>query len=255
MLKDERRQYILNTLTAYGKVETISLAQELSVTEDTIRKDLQSMEKEGLIDRVYGGALRKETIFSDFHLRKQQYNQEKENIASTVAQLLLNYKLIYIDSSTTNLEIAKQLIALDFRGEIFTNSPTIALELVKNPYITLNIIGGQLDNDRLSISGSEAIVSVNNIRFECSLIGSAAISAKFGLSNTNLSETVLKKEVIKQSNTVITAVVKSKLEVSASYKVADSEIIDILVTDETKPSILDVYRDKGIEVISVHSES
>ncbi len=251
MLKQERQDYILNKLNILGKIETNSLALELDVTEDTIRKDLQALEKDGLIERVYGGAFRSENILSNFQEREKQFFEEKSYMSTPIADLLLQYSMIFIDSGTTNQAVAKKLIH-KYTGTIFTNSPNIALELAKGKNnINVHMVGGQLNTDRLSICSSQTLKEIERMNIECTLLGTAAISLEAGITNTDADESIFKRELITRSQKVITPVVKNKLETQAPFSVCSIDEIDILITNETDKNIIKRYEDAGLEVLSI----
>lgn len=250
MLRQERHDYILKKLNKLGKIETTILAKELKVTEDTIRKDLQALEKEELIERVYGGAFKRENILSNFQEREEQFSDEKEYMSNQIAGLLLQHKMIFIDSSTTNQAIAERLVS-QYAGTIFTNSPTIALELAKGENIDVHLLGGKLNKERLSICDSQALKEIETMNIECTLLGTAAVSLEHGITNTDIEETIFKRELIVRSKKVVTAVVKNKLETDGPYFVGSLDDIDLLITNEQKFDILEKYKKIGIEVLSV----
>lgn len=250
MLRQERHNYILKKLNRLGKIETTILAKELKVTEDTIRKDLQALEKEELIERVYGGAFKKENILSNFQERVEQFSDEKEYMSTQIVSLLSQHNMIFIDSSTTNLAIAERLVS-QYTGTIFTNSPTIALELATSKDIDVHLLGGKLNKERLSICDSQALKEIETMNIECTLLGTAAISLEHGITNTDIEETIFKRELVARSKKIATAVVKNKLETDGPYFVCSLKNIDLLVTNEKNADILEKYKKIGIEVLSI----
>ena len=111
MLAQERYEYILETLQRDGAVKVSKLIKELNVSVETIRRDLEHLEKEEVLERVYGGAVSKKTIVDNlsFNKRQEEFKTEKSEIANIAIRYIEDGKSIALNDSTTNVQIAKQL--------------------------------------------------------------------------------------------------------------------------------------------------
>lgn len=114
MFVEERHQEILRLLEENEKVKVKDLSKRFEVTEDCIRKDLASMEVKNLLKRTYGGAVRPYTLHPGHNnivsTRKDKNIKEKQQIAKKAVELIRNGDMIFLDTSTTNIELAKEII-------------------------------------------------------------------------------------------------------------------------------------------------
>ena len=250
MKKPLRHKYIINELEKKGRVLTTELAPVLNVTEDTIRKDLQEMSKDGIIKRFHGGALKNEDIKIDFQERITLYKEGKELLAKSIIKELSNFNMIFLDSGTTNLAIAKNLIN-NYNGTIITNSPPISIELSIDPNIKIILIGGELDNRTRVIRNAQAIEQINKLNIECTVLGISELSIEKGITYPNQDEAFLKTALINNSDVVLGAVIKEKLNKYSTFYAGKASSIDILITDENSEEILLPYKEIIDTIISV----
>lgn len=112
MLAIERRNAILAKLAAEGKVLVSNLSKEFEVTEETIRRDLEKLDNDGLARKTYGGAIKNDNFNIDlpFHVRKQTNVESKQYIASLIANMIHDGDYIMLDSSTTALCVIKNIL-------------------------------------------------------------------------------------------------------------------------------------------------
>ena len=112
MLAIERRNAILAKLSIEGKVVVSDLSREFEVTEETIRRDLEKLDQDGLAKKTYGGAVKNENFNIDipFHVRQQANVEQKQYIASIIADMIHDGDYIMLDSSTTALFVIKNIL-------------------------------------------------------------------------------------------------------------------------------------------------
>ena len=166
MLALERQKYIKELAQKEKSVKVIDLSKLFDVTEETIRRDLEKIEKEGIIKRTYGGAIYIESSGKDiedtpFSMRIKENTGSKQKIAMAVSDMLNNGEVIMLDSSTTCLEVAKN-IGQNKTLTVVTNSISILTEL--SAYEDLNVVstGGILRNKSLSLIGPTAKENIKN---------------------------------------------------------------------------------------------
>ena len=132
LLSAERRQAILDALARDGKVVAARLVEELGVSEDTVRRDLRELAAQGLVQRVHGGALAPAPQQGSFSHRRETWTDAKPALAQAAVAVLAGARVILLDGSTTNLELACRL-PHDHACTVLTNSPPIASALADHP--------------------------------------------------------------------------------------------------------------------------
>lgn len=214
------------------KVVVTDLSKEFRVTEETIRRDLDKLEEEGLVTRTYGGAiLNVESITEkiDFVRRAQTNVEEKHIIAKLTVPLIGEDVQISADSSSTVMEVLK---LLKHRKDltVLTNSLIIFNELDQTQMEIIST-GGTTNKDSLSLGGIIAKTTLENYRVDTALISCKGLHINEGIFDSNDSEAELKKILIKHARRVILLADHSKFNKFAFVKIMELSDIDILVTD------------------------
>ncbi len=134
MFATERKRAILDLLEKQGKVKVIELSETFDVSEPTIRRDIKELDEKGMLIRTHGGAIAREEGEHEpsFHEKQDKYFKEKESIGKLAAGLVNEGDTILLDSGTTTLQIAKELMVKNIT--VVTNSLDIAYELEKTRY-------------------------------------------------------------------------------------------------------------------------
>lgn len=222
------KQLLLND----KKVLVSDLSQKFSVTEETIRRDLEKLEAENFATRTYGGAvLNGEEIVSNipFYKRAERNFEQKQNIAIKTIQLLKNKSTISADSSSTVMETLK---LLKDRNDltIVTNSTEALRELMLSS-VNIMSTGGMFNKQSLSLQGTLAEQSIANYNVDTALISCKGLDIATGITDSNENEAKLKKRMILQSNEVILLADSSKFDKKAFVHLTDLTNITTLVTD------------------------
>ncbi len=251
MLKKERHQYILNKLDQSGRVVVNDLTIELNVTKDTIRKDLQELSRAGSLIRVHGGAMKNDTSEKAFDKRSRINLNKKIKLGLEALNYLKNDSVIFIDSSTTNLELVKQ-IPLSFNATVITNSPIIALQLKNHNDIEVYVLPGYLNKESGFLKGTSTIEAISKIHFNLCILGISAIDLEKGISVPTLEEAYIKKQVIKQSEKIISLVTPEKFETVSTHYIDQTDILDLIIsTSDLSDYIKDFYSDNNINLVIV----
>src|SRR5580692_1398113 len=137
MLTQQRKSHILSVLRRDGQVVAKALSAELSLSEDTIRRDLRELAQEGLLQRVHGGALPASAATADFSGRQQVAPDEKIAIGRAAASLVQPGQVVFIDGGTTAVQMARHLDP-HLRATVVTHSPSVAVELV--PHTGVDVV-------------------------------------------------------------------------------------------------------------------
>ena len=251
MLAIERRNTILKKLSAEGKVLVADLAKEFDVTEETIRRDLEKLDNDGLAKKTYGGAVKLDNFNIDlpFHVRKQANVESKEYIASLIANMINDGDYIMLDASTTALYVIKKILNKK-NITLITNSIEILIELCNKHEWNILSTGGALKEGGLSLVGYQAEKMISGFHVDLAICSCKGIDDKNGITDSNERDTEIKKAFFKSANKKILAVDSSKFDKASFVKVCSLADVDTIVTD-TKPSELwlDRLKQNDVEII------
>src|SRR3984957_4803184 len=162
MLTQQRKGHILAVLRRDGQVVAKALSAELSLSEDTIRRDLRELAQEGLLQRVHGGALPASPAVADFAGRESITPEGKVAIGGAAAGMIRAGQVVILDGGTTARQVARH-IPMELKATVVTHSPTIALELVNHPEIEVILIGGRMFKHSVVAVGAQAIEAIGKI--------------------------------------------------------------------------------------------
>lgn len=237
MLAQERRNQILERLQEEKSVVVADLSQYFKVSEETIRRDLDKLEKEGFAEKSYGGAVLNENVSIDlpFNIRKKHNITGKQKIAEIVETLIESGDHIILDASSTAVFIAKALKDKKNNMTVITNSLEIMFELSDVPNWQIISLGGNLRQGYLALFGSRVIESVSSYRVEKTIISCKGVDLSFGLSDGNEDFAQAKKAMLGCAKERILAVDHTKFGTVAFAKIHDMRKVDVVVTDK-KPS-------------------
>lgn len=228
---NQRQDLIRKILRDQGRVVCVELAQQMGVSEHTVRRDLQELSKEGVCKKVYGGAVLQLPDAGRLASIKEHNISVKDAIAQKCASLISSENCIFIDAGSINLAMAKSLPD-ELTITVVTNAPDIAAELLMHPNIEVIMLGGRIQKDSGGSVGNTTIEQLRNIMFGQAFMGGCAMSPEAGLTGFNFDDCEFKKAAIAQSSQVIVGLTAEKIPGVARFSVASSEEIDILVVEE-----------------------
>lgn len=231
----ERRAAILQELKIHPEITVNELSIFFSVSEVTIRKDLNELKKRNLLTRVRGGAIRlpDASMGGDLEIKdKQLFNyKEKRAIGKLAASLINDNEIIMLDSGTTTLEIARNLQR--FRNlTIVTNAINIAIELSNYKRFTVILLGGHLRDSSLSIVGPLAESTLKIFYCDKLFLGVDSFNLEKGVSTPNIEEANINQTMMSMSKETIAVFDASKFNKRSFTFIAPVEKIDTVVTDE-----------------------
>jgi len=255
-MAEKRKDEILNILREKKSVRILDLSKQLKVSRETVRKDINEMEHEGLLKKTYGGAVFDEAnVETDYERRKSENQEEKELIAERAFQFIEPGDTIYLDYGTSTYALAQKLV--DFENlTVVTNSIPIVDLLIRSSGIQLIILGGNVRKNEDSLFGTFGLNNANEIFVDIGFFGCAGISPNAGLTNYHMGEIEISKRMIHHSSTVILLADETKFGKSALYKTVELEDLDIIITTELK-DVEEEYEfvDRNIELIRVEEGS
>lgn len=249
MLKEERHQHILDKIKLSRKVLSSDLSVELSVSEDTIRRDLNELSAKGLIKKVHGGALPKDNNALSYEERSSHNLKEKNSIAKKAVSLIKDGQVIIMSGSTTNLQLAK-IIPSDINATIYTYSLPIALQLTEHPSIEIIFIGGKLNKPAQVTVGLDVVSSISQLRADLCFMGTGGINILNGMTEPNWEVSHIKKCMIEASDKVIVLCTNIKINVIKRYPVTPINRINTIVTDSNpEDQIFSPFKEKGVVIL------
>jgi len=233
-----RRSRLLDVVKRDGFVSVSRIAESLGVSEMTVRRDLEVLQKSGHVDRTFGGAVRREVYDARepvFDRRRRNHAAAKRAIALSASELVASGETVGIDVGTTALALAGELSGrTDIR--VFTNNLRAAMEL-SGGGSAVYVPGGQVRQSELSIVGAAAVAQLKTFFLDRVFIGVSGIT-ETGLYDYSIEDTEVKRTFIERTERVVVLCDSSKFDRRSLALVAALDEIDVIVTDEAPPSHL-----------------
>ncbi len=251
MDQEFRKKHILEEIEREGRVNLQRLVTLFNVSEMTVRRDLNELEKKGFLIRKYGGAVKTEaidTLFS-FNRRVERSSEQKEAICRKASQFIHDGDIIFIDCGTTLFRLAHFI--KDKRIRVITNSLPVISELLNNSLIRLSFVGGDIDSDRQASYGRIAEKIISEFRADKAFIGIDGVSLANGMSSFDEKEGMVTKTMAEHAEKVYLLCDSSKIEKDSYFRFASINLIDFLVTDSfTDKELAERYKAEGVEILS-----
>jgi len=252
MFVNERRSIITEILKEKKRVTVKELAEKICVSEATLRTDLNKLEQEGLLARTHGGAVLNSEleIENSFSTRKMKNKDKKKKIALKALELVQEKQCILLDASSTVLELASYIKKQPRQLTVITSGIQTAMELKENPDITVILIGGVVTKGSAATEGTLGLNILDYINIDTVFTSSNGYTFESGLTDFNLYEVSLKKEMIKKANNVVALVDSSKIGTNSSAVFAETENIDTLITDKAADEeLVEKLQQSGVNVV------
>jgi DeoR family transcriptional regulator, fructose operon transcriptional repressor len=228
----ERRQRIIDLLKEKKVLKHAELTEELGISIDTLRRDLNILSDNNEIEKIYGGIklVEADTGESAMADRMVSHLEEKESIARICNEQIQEGDCIYIDSGSTTYQLAK---AIKNRKNltVVTNSLPVITELI-NSEVELIIIGGKIRRHESSVVAYDYIFNFDELNIVKAFICASGITTERGISDYNLEEAVTRKKIIEISKEVYVAADHTKFGKEVTVRIAPLEKIDYIVTDQ-----------------------
>ncbi len=234
MLAIERRKIILDQLQKDKRVVVSDLSRRFGVSEETIRRDLERFEQEGVAVRSYGGAVLKDNVASEvpFQSRKKKNLLGKKVIGEIVADMVDDGEHIFIDPSTTTLTIVKELRQAGKKNiTIITNAIEVLVECAEYSDWDVISLGGTLQPGKFALVGPQAIEGIEGYHADKAIIACKAIDMQKGVTDSNVMFTQVKRAMLENARERIVAVDSTKFDQVGFSRICALEEIDTIVTD------------------------
>ena len=238
MLTEERQRAIQAYLTKKGNASVAELYKLFDVSEMTIRRDLKDLEKKGLLRRTYGGAYPTEPAFFEmsFHAKYGMFIEEKRAIAAACAGMVKNGDVVFLDSGTTTLEVARMISSKNIT--VITNDLNIVFALNNASTVNLFVSGGEVRRGTNNLIGSKALSFYDGIHGSILFMGVEGVDAETGYTIPDLDEVLMKKQMMKSVDRVVVVADKSKIGRHTLGVIGPLGAAHMLVTDAGAPAEL-----------------
>jgi DeoR/GlpR family transcriptional regulator of sugar metabolism len=255
MTMDERHKRIIDLLEAEAKIKVEDLADRLNVSQVTMRKDLDTLGKQGLLERIHGSAIfsQRNRFNIAFLEELQTQAAAKKLIAQTAVSYINEGDSIILDAGTTTFWLAQALVGKFKSLLVITNSLPAALELSKAGYKIL-LIGGEVLNRRLALTGPIAVNNLKSYHVNRAFLGTSGISLSRGYSTANSCDADVKEQMIRAAEEAYILTDSSKFERNCLVSFADFSDIHLTLTDSGISSkVFKEFKKRGIELRVVGS--
>ena len=256
LIPAQRRERIQEYLAVHQIARIADLCALLETSEATIRRDLEWLEAEGILERTHGGAIVNQRLTSEpeYLLRVQKNPEEKRQIGALAASLIEDGDIVFINSGTTTTQVIQQ-IRSNANISVFTNNLNAALELGEAGF-QHHLLGGEYQPRSKSTAGRFAIENLRQVYADRVIIGVDGISLKHGCTvPTNAEAEVIRAMIERTKGQVIVVADHSKWGVVSNFQIASINEIDVLIADEKiDPSALESLAAHSVKCLIAAAE-
>lgn len=248
-MNQDRRSRIVELVEQKSTLTNLEIMEMFGVSIETVRRDLAYLEERGLLERVYGGCVRKRfmSVEDSYVNREKQNLDEKLAIGKEAEALIETGDAVFFDVGTTLISVARQLDPSK-RITAFTNSLRVAIELVDKTK-TVIIPGGELRGEEFALAGSITDADMKKFNIGTAIIGAGGVTEDT-VTDFIAQEADLRGQITMNAEKVIVVADSSKIGVRALCNVCEISAVDVLITDEkASKDILKKIEAKGVKVI------
>ncbi|QQQ51878.1 DeoR/GlpR transcriptional regulator [Pseudomonas syringae] len=250
LLSQERHSLILEKIESEGRVLAPQLALQMRVSEDTIRRDLRDLAAAGLCRKVYGGAVRLPSSPTPGTIVERENFQAaaKSLLAVAAVSFVSAGDVLFIDSGTSNLSIAKALP--DIALTVVTNAPMVAAALLNHRNIELIMLGGRVDMRSGSALGAATLREAEMLRPDLYILGACGVDAEAGVSAFNYDEAQFKRNVARLSKAILIVATADKLATAGPYLIwPTNQVTHLVIPEDVDPLYDTAFTAHGVNVV------
>lgn len=232
MYAQERQQLILDRARLNGRVDVAALADEFTVTMETIRRDLTVLEQHGVLRRVHGGAIPAERLGFEaaVETREGVMTSEKDRIAKAALDQVPETGTILLDAGTTTARLAA-LLPSECELTVVTHSVSIAMTLATRPNLTVMLVGGRLRGRTLASVDAWALHALSDTYVDVAFIGTNGFSLARGLTTPDSAEAMVKRAAIGAARRSVLLADHTKAGNDQFARFGAIADLDVLITD------------------------
>ncbi|WP_415403322.1 DeoR/GlpR family DNA-binding transcription regulator [Tateyamaria sp. SN3-11] len=248
MLSHERKTHLLSILSQTGSVIAKGVSRELQVSEDTIRRDLRELAKDGHLKRVHGGAVPVAAANAPFPRRIGIATPEKAEIGKRAAAMIEPGQVVFVDGGTTALQLVRS-IPQRLSATIITHSPGIAMELLDHESLEVEIVGGRLSRHSVVTHGAATIAWLDRYRPDICFIGATGLHPEQGITTGQSEDAEVKRAIIARSGAAIILASSEKFGAVSGFEVAGWADVDgLIVAEEAHSKANNLFGHLGCEI-------
>jgi DeoR family fructose operon transcriptional repressor len=249
LIPAQRRERIQEYLAVHQIARSADLCKVLETSEATVRRDLEWLEKRGILERTHGGAILSQRVSfeQEYQQRAQQNPDSKKKIGELAASFITEGDIVFVNSGTTATQVL-QHIPKDPSVTVFTNNVNAALELGETGFHYC-MTGGEFQSRSYSLAGRFAMENLNQIYANKAFIGVDGISIKHGCTvPTDPEAEVVRRMIERTKGQIIIVADHSKWGTVSNFQVASIDEVDKLISDDGLTS-------SAIESLAAHGIS
>jgi DeoR family transcriptional regulator, fructose operon transcriptional repressor len=249
----ERQQAIAELVAQRGRQSVNELADRYGVTTETVRRDLDVLERAALITRVHGGAVRFESVtalelaLSD---RAREHTAEKDRIAKLALDYLPTANgTVIVDAGSSTSRLVTMLPG-DRPLRVLTNSVPIAARLAGSQHVTLHVLPGRVRSTTQAAVGDDLVAALAALRADVAFMGTNGISLGHGFSTPDPDEAAAKRAMIASAHQVVVLADSTKFGAESTVRFATFDDVDVVITDDgADENDVKALRDAGVEIV------
>ena len=249
-MKLDRRNQIIDMINRQRTVKNSELMERFGISIETVRRDLEYLENQGYLRRVYGGAVVNLSLSSEpeYASRSQARSEEKLAIAAEAARLVQDHDSIYMGVGTTVQAMARFLRNVQ-ELTVFTNALRTAVELSELPGCAVILSGGRVRPKELAVSGFPAEENLSRFNVDKAFIGIGGIT-EAGVTDFHMDEASIHRQLIANARQAIVLADSEKLGTRAVVNVCALEQVDMIITDSGAPKhLVKELEQAGVRVV------
>ncbi|MCE7040237.1 DeoR/GlpR family DNA-binding transcription regulator [Dyadobacter sp. CY312] len=249
MAREIRFNYILEELQDKNEVGFAELSSALKVSEDTIRRDIETLANNGLLLKVRGGAIPRTHNPLTFKERIGQLRDDKEIIALKAQTLIKSGQTIFMDGGTSVYTLVS-LLSTDIKLTVVTNNVAIVPLLSAFSGVELIVLGGKYLKESETVVGMRAIKMAENFQADLYFMGICALDSEKGVTASFMEEAELKQTMLQHSQVSIALSTFDKLNTFESYRVCPIEDLDYIITEmEIANEKFSSFKEAGVKIL------
>jgi DeoR family fructose operon transcriptional repressor len=244
-----RHEFIMKTMRAEGRASVAELAEQLSVTMETVRRDLVALERAGAVRRVHGGAvLTTVGVLPPVEARSTGASHALESIARRALDEIPPEGTVFLDAGHASLAVAR-LLPIENRLTVVTCDLAVAQLLAPHDRHTVILTGGRMRRDGAAVSGAAAEAVIAKVLVDVGFVVAPAVSVSRGLTTQDESEATIKATMIAASRRSVALAEGSAVGLELFQNFADLAELNLLITDPgADPEAVRGLRGRGLDV-------
>lgn len=253
MYAAERQTAIVTLVRQRGSLSVTDLAGAFAVTGETVRRDLTTLERSGLVRRVHGGVVAPETMATTepgLRDRDAQRTTDKDRIAAAAVRFLpARGGSVLMDGGTTVGRLAATLPG-DRDLTVATQALPVATRLAATPRVALHLLGGRVRGRTQAAVGTDTVAAIARLRTDIAFLGTNGVEDGSGFTTPDSEEAAVKRAMIAAAERTVVLADSSKIGQRRLFSFADLADVDVLVTDaDADPGAVAALERAGIEVV------